>query len=206
MKIYLVRHGESTFNSKGLHQDEFVPLSKKGISQAKEIAKRLKEISIDLIYASPFTRAKETAGIINLVVNKKIEFSPLIVELKRPSSFIGKYFLSKDVVKIKKLITKNLEDPNWRHSDEETFFEFKNRASKFLNTMERIKKEHVLVVTHGDFMRMFVALIVIGEELNPRIFINIRKSFNVGNTGITECEYKNGKWKLITWNDLNHIK
>jgi len=206
MKIYLVRHGESTLNAKNFHQDEYSPLSKKGISQAKEIAKRFKDIPINLFYASPFTRAKETAGIISQIVNKKIEFSPLITELKRPSSFVGKYFLSKDIVKIKKLITKNFENPNWRHSDKETFFEFRERTSEFLKKLRKINKEHVLVVTHGDFIRMFVALMIFGDEVEPKTFTKIRRSFNIGNTGITECEYKNSRWKLITWNDLSHIK
>jgi broad specificity phosphatase PhoE len=72
--------------------------------------------------------------------------------------------------------------------------------------VEKIDKENVLVVTHGDFIKMLISLIIFGEKVKPSTYIQLRSGFYIKNTGITECEYKNEKWKLITWNDANHAR
>jgi broad specificity phosphatase PhoE len=205
MKFYFVRHGESTFNAKELHQDENAPLSKKGIKQAEELAKRFKKIPVDLVISSPFTRTKQTTEIINKIINKNTKFNSLIVELKRPSVFLGKHYLADDVVEIKKVISKNLDNPNWRHSDEETFFEFKDRALKFLKEMENQKINRALVVTHGDFMRAVLGIVLFGDSFDSERYIFMREKVSINNTSISEFEFKNNKWKLITWNDLSHL-
>lgn len=63
MKIYLVRHGESIANAKGIHQGQKIDtsLSKKGLEQAKKIAERLKDENFETIYSSDLKRAYETA-------------------------------------------------------------------------------------------------------------------------------------------------
>lgn len=53
MNIYLVRHGESMGNLNRTHQGENVPLSKEGQNQVIKLATKLKNKSIDVIYASP---------------------------------------------------------------------------------------------------------------------------------------------------------
>lgn len=56
------RHGQTEWNA----QNRFVgradvPLNPTGIEQAKQLAKSVSELDIDLIYSSPLIRAKETA-------------------------------------------------------------------------------------------------------------------------------------------------
>jgi broad specificity phosphatase PhoE len=70
MKIYLIRHGESEANSKGISQGNWnkwrnTSLSKKGKGQARQIALRLECEKIGKIYSSDLKRARETAGEIN---------------------------------------------------------------------------------------------------------------------------------------------
>ncbi len=65
MKIYIVRHGETELNSKGVMQgiiDE--PLNDKGRELAEITGKALKDIKFDCCISSPLSRAKETAEII----------------------------------------------------------------------------------------------------------------------------------------------
>ncbi len=68
MKIIFVRHAEK--ESEG----ENPSLTKKGIKQAKHLAKKLKEFEIEEFYCSDLSRAKQTADI----VSKKIKIKPEI--------------------------------------------------------------------------------------------------------------------------------
>lgn len=59
--IYIIRHGETDSNIRHTclgHKD--VPLNENGIKQAEELAERLKELKIDIVYSSPLNRAIET--------------------------------------------------------------------------------------------------------------------------------------------------
>ena len=59
--LALVRHGQSTWNAKGIWtgwQDP--PLSEKGRQEAVQAGKLLEGISFDIAYASDLLRAKQT--------------------------------------------------------------------------------------------------------------------------------------------------
>lgn len=59
--IYIIRHGETDSNIRHAclgHKD--VPLNENGIKQAEELAERLKDQKIDIVYSSPLNRAIET--------------------------------------------------------------------------------------------------------------------------------------------------
>ena len=65
MKLYVVRHGETVANIlKKVSGDEESPLTNKGRNQAKELSEKLKNINFDYVFASPLTRAYETATLI----------------------------------------------------------------------------------------------------------------------------------------------
>ena len=65
MKLITVRHGKTKANEMGLSQGhlntEVANLNEEGITQAKKVAKRLKNEKIDIIYSSDLKRAKNTA-------------------------------------------------------------------------------------------------------------------------------------------------
>lgn len=64
--IYLVRHGESEWNTLGLMQGSTsgVPLTKLGIKQARELAGKFKKIKFAAIFSSDLLRARQTAQIV----------------------------------------------------------------------------------------------------------------------------------------------
>ena len=66
-KIYVTRHGESQWNVECKVQGVTdTPLTARGIEQAQELAKKIKEsgITIDEILYSPLSRASDTAKIV----------------------------------------------------------------------------------------------------------------------------------------------
>lgn len=64
-KVYLTRHGETEWNEKGIMQGwGDSPLTELGKNQAKWLGERIRDLHIDVIYASPIGRAFNTAEII----------------------------------------------------------------------------------------------------------------------------------------------
>jgi broad specificity phosphatase PhoE len=66
LTLYVVRHGETEFNSQGRYAGSTdIPLNKRGVQQAAILAKDLQSIQFDIIVSSPMLRARQTADIIN---------------------------------------------------------------------------------------------------------------------------------------------
>ena len=84
MKLYIVRHGQTGYNIDnkvcGISDVELTSLGKQ---QAKMASEQLKDISLDMIFASPLQRAHETAKIINenhqLEIKIDLEFKKSIL-------------------------------------------------------------------------------------------------------------------------------
>lgn len=205
MKVYIIRHGETTANIKGTHQTPETPLSEKGEKQAHAVAKRFHTIHIDTIFSSPYARAYLTAKAIADILNVSVTILDALKETKKPSEFIGKPKDHPDTLKVKDLMKKYIDNPQYRYSDEETYHEIRQRAITALTTILKAKKENVLVVTHGDVLRMLFAVMMFGKEVDQRTYKKIYTFFHPTNTGITVCEYNN-LWEILTFNDYEHLK
>jgi uncharacterized phosphatase len=65
MKVYLIRHGTTDWNAKGVLQGrEDIPLNGEGIAQAHYCGEQLKKAGFTYIITSPLIRAYKTAEII----------------------------------------------------------------------------------------------------------------------------------------------
>lgn len=209
--IYCVRHAESEGNISVIRHDATSPLSETGKKQAKLIAKRFENISIDKIFASPYERTKHTAQEINKVLKKPIEFYDSIVEISRPSFMVGKEKDSKEVLEVMDQIRDNFNNPEWRHSDEETFQDLKSRGLKVLKFLEVQPEEKILLVSHGVFLRVIIGCVIFGDSLTSQEFWKLFVGTTIQNTGVTVFEQTKWNptdkpyWRLITWNDHAHL-
>ncbi len=63
--LIMIRHGETNWNVTGRYQGQAdPPLNSKGIEQARQLAEKLADVKIELIFTSPLQRAAQTAQII----------------------------------------------------------------------------------------------------------------------------------------------
>lgn len=205
MIVYFVRHGESEHNAKRIHQPSDSPLSDSGLKQAKQLASRFKNVPIDVILTSPYKRTMQTSEIISDELKLEFEMEPHLVEMRRPSEIINKSWDDPDIRRIKNTIFENWIEPNYHYSDEENFFELKERAGKAISKILTIDGSHVLVVSHGHLIGMIVCLLTFGEDLKPDEYLKIRNMFSLSNSGITTLKYESAQWKLISWNDVAHV-
>ena len=77
-RIWLVRHGQTTWNEQGRfcgHTD--IPLSTLGRRQARKLASQLQHMPITAIYSSDLSRSKETGDIIAKKLSIDIILSPI---------------------------------------------------------------------------------------------------------------------------------
>lgn len=207
MIIYLVRHGEGHHNANNLYSLPEFELTDKGKEQARGIAGRLKHLPIETLIVSPYRRTVQTAEIINQVLGKPVIYSELAVEVRRPSEIAGKPIDDPDTKKIREILDSNAHLPDFHYSDEENFFDLKERTQKFikyLETFER-KNQHLAVVTHAVFIKMLVLDIILQDALTPQGFLNAYHPFTLATSGLTVCEKDDKGWKLITWNDQSHL-
>lgn len=207
MLVYLVRHGLSHGNKYNITQTEKTPLSPEGKEQARKVAKRLKELSIDFIYSSPFLRTKQTAEIISKEFGLPVEYWQDLHEVLHPSEIWNKSKEDPEVKQIQTLVRENYHKGDWKFSDEETLNELIKRASGILShLLQHHKDQNILCVTHGALMKTLTAMVLFGPELTPKSLLHFRHHSWDENTGITVIEHteKYG-WALLHWNDVAHL-
>lgn len=146
-KLYIVRHGKTSWNEKGLLQgSNDISLNEEGIKQAQELATKLDLSKIDICISSPLIRVKQTAEIL---VGNKLEI--IYDDLLKERGF-GNYEGKK--------INFELIGKHWdyRLNDSsngiESIKDCLDRAKIFL---DKIKKEYsnknILIVSHGGFIK-----------------------------------------------------
>jgi broad specificity phosphatase PhoE len=206
MIVYFVRHGEGHHNANNLYSLPDFELTEKGKAEAKAAGGRLKSLPIELFIVSSYKRTQQTAEIIIKEVGDKPHIlSDLPVEVKRPSEIAGKRIDLPENIEIRKLMDKNIDDPDWHFSDEENFYDLKNRAFEFLKHLEEYSEKHIAVVSHSVFIKMVGLIIIAGEELTPSIFNRSYKGLKLATSGLTVCSFKDGLWSVDTWNDQSHL-
>lgn len=212
--VYFLRHGESSANATRVRLGEATPLTERGRRQARKAGRRLDALTIERVIISPFVRTRETfAEIERHFGGTPVEYSPLVVERRNPSVMLGRKIEDAEMEAIWKEIGTHYHIPGWRHSDEENFEDLRERAKATLEYLEALPEKYILVVTHGMYMKMLLAHILLGEALNGRIFWDkFVPAKTVENTGLLTVEYADryhgdGRyWKLVSWNDHAHLE
>jgi len=66
MKLYVARHGETEWNARNkICGRTDIPLTERGLAQAKILAEKTADLDIDIIIASPMIRAQQTAAAVS---------------------------------------------------------------------------------------------------------------------------------------------
>jgi broad specificity phosphatase PhoE len=160
--VYLIRHGQSTFNllfeASGVDPLHFdARLSELGIRQAAKARQTAASLSVDLVVASPLTRALETA--LGLFIDTPV---PIIVssihrerlgnscDVGRPPSVLLQEFPT--------LKFDHLENTWWYNGNKddrgvpvEPDHLFMRRVKEFSHWVKYLPEQSVAIVGHGTF-------------------------------------------------------
>ena len=167
--FYLVRHGETEYNVKKIIQGQSdSPLTKKGIEEVKNVAKKLKGIKFDYVFSSDLLRAKRTAEIIALEHKLEIQTNKLLRE-RRFGNLEGK---SNSELKWEKRFDNltNEQKYTYKHSpDIESDEEIVTRFLTFIREVAiGYPRKTILVVTHGGIIRTSLVKFGFGNYENLR--------------------------------------
>src|SRR3989338_901560 len=182
-RLIFVRHGETVYNKREILQGiTDSPLTKEGRKQIKKIAETLKNEKIDAIFSSDLERCRKTTQAINKYHGLKIRYTKILRE-RNYGIFEGKHL--KHVKKERKKI--GLPRYRFRPPCGESYEDVKKRLKPFLRRLiKAYKKKTVLIVTHGDLMRIAAHLLV-GRPMKNLAKMKVKRG------SINIFEEKNGK-------------
>ncbi|ABQ47422.1 MAG TPA: histidine phosphatase family protein [Thermotoga sp.] len=199
MKLYLIRHGETIWNEKGLWQGiTDVPLNEKGREQAKKLANSLERV--DAIYSSPLKRSLETAEEIARRFEKEIivEEDLRECEISLWNGLTVEEAIREYPVEFKKWSS----DPNFGMEGLESMRNVQNRVVKAIMKIVSQEKlngsENVVIVSHSLSLRAFICW-VLGLPLY------LHRNFKLDNASLSVVEIES-KPRLVLLNDTCHLK
>jgi probable phosphoglycerate mutase len=152
--IWLVRHGESTWNALGLVQGhaEGPTLTEKGRAQSVEAANRLRDGVLEAIYTSDLERAQQTAACIESALGLPVQCHDSLRE-RCFGVFEGGPLTSLDAVD-SGIRDDRVVDASARPEGGESLDELYQRAGAFMDWLgDQGHVGDVAVVTHGGTIR-----------------------------------------------------
>ena len=183
MKIYLVRHGQTTGDVEDRYGGDYDDhLTDEGKSQSKVLAKKLKNKNIEIIFSSPRIRAEETAKIVADALKIPMQTVEDIRERNAYGILTG---MIKSEAKIK--YPKEFEEAkSYKNTitDAEEYDHFKERILASFEEITSKDQKTIAIITHGGPISCFFR-----EVLKKEIF-------GLRDCGMVELE-KNGDYKIV---------
>jgi broad specificity phosphatase PhoE len=199
-RLYLVRHGESTWNREHRIQGQLdPPLSELGRHQAELLGRRLAGRSFAGFYASDLKRAFETAVYIGSLVGIDPQPDPGLREI-----FLGDWEgMRTDEIanRFPEAWARWVEEPDWDVvPGGEGAVPFENRVAAALDQIfSRHAAGNVLVVTHGGVIQVGLHRVV--GKPSRGLF-----PFKIQNASISVIEKRNGRMVIAGVNDVAHLE
>ncbi|OGC88431.1 hypothetical protein A2419_01660 [Candidatus Adlerbacteria bacterium RIFOXYC1_FULL_48_26] len=213
-RIYLVRHGESQANAERRHGGAETPLTEHGHQQAVFIAERISKLPVQKIISSTMVRAQQTAQAISEKINQPILSSDLFVETRGPAEFEGASYDDPKTLEAFHTLGINYGKPGFQLDGAEVFEDHTKRAQACLAFLAEQEEDHIVVVTHGLFLRILVAHVLLGPTPNSKEVQSIMSALKTRNTGLTVFDYgdtpfvdipSEHPWNMFVWNDHAHL-
>ena len=204
MEIYFVRHGQTIWNVEKRFQGlSDSPLTELGITQAKLLGEKLKDIKFDKFYSTSLKRAYDTANYIKGNRKQKVEIFDDFVEISMGDmeGIKQEDFKKLYPEQVKNFFFNQLEyDPS--SFSGESFLEVRERVIRGLNKFIELNKnyERVLVVSHGATLKTLLHYIS-GKDISTLSDEAIPK-----NTSYTIVKYQNGKFEITDFSNTSHLE
>ncbi len=197
VRLLLVRHCQSTWNSQGRIQgQQDPPLSDEGQSQARALRERLHDETLSGIYCSDLARSYDTARAIA---------TPHNAISVRDSDLRERGYGAWEGQRLDDLMASTAEweqhrhDPDWAPAGAENGPDLYRRTQA---AMRRIVHRHedqtVAVVMHGGGLRMYFCLLF-GLSLEHYWQVSI------AHASLSIVDWQDNLPTLILWNDTHHL-
>ena len=197
--ILLIRHGETLWNQQGRMQgQQDSPLTPTGLNQARQLAKRLKDVTFCALYSSDLGRAHQTARCIADETGHEV-----IAERGLRERHFGIFEgLTNAEIEARypedhKLFAQR--DPQYRMQGGESAEEFRIRV---LDIMSRIAQTHagdtVVVVSHGLVLDALY-------RTATGMALHVPRGFPLLNCSVNTFRYAPEGWLAVAVGDVDHL-
>lgn len=201
-RLILIRHGESedniAFRLSGWTDSRLTPT---GVEQAWRMARYVVEaVRLDALYASPLTRAVQTAEPLARLTGLTINLRDDLREL---------YFGDAEGLTIPEIEARFPEQWQRALDEEDVGFSFPNGEVRacFYERIQRAFREvihghpdqTVAIVSHGGVLSSFLAAV---SEGRPQFW----RRFYKDNCSLSEVVADNGSISIVRWNVTDHLR
>ncbi|MBF7021004.1 histidine phosphatase family protein [Staphylococcus kloosii] len=186
-EVCLVRHGETDWNKAGKLQGRTdVPLNETGKLQAQACGKLLQQQSWDVIIASPLSRAKDTAEIINTYLNLPLRVMP---------EFIERGFGDAEGLTAAE---RHEKYPNRDSKNSESTEALNRRLKEGLTTINNdYPNQKVLLITHGAAIHQILDIF---DTDNKH-----KRDARLANGGLSNIYFREANWHIKDTNQIAHL-
>lgn len=191
MILYAIRHGESLANATAAHAGwAQVPLTEKGIEQAKRTAALIQDVRFDKVITSDLLRAIQTAEYALPGCRKERDARLREISV---GSLSGR-FLTDCEAELGSLYLRHRHDHNFTAYGGENMDDLRRRVADFLNDLcQEPADSKIAVVCHEG--SIFAMLCHVLQCSLPR------HAAAAANCSVSVFAYENGRWSLCKWNE-----
>jgi len=197
-KIYLIRHGETESNRKGIFRGRLdIPLSQNGKEQAADLKRYFENIPVDIVYTSPLQRAVETAESVFP------EHTPV------KEKWLNNLDLGEWSGMEKNLVKERFPEmwENWVNRPESIRFpggerldDVHRRSRLFFEKVNAAEAETIAAVSHRSVVKVLIAAAVGVER-------NYYWKFHLDNASVSLLHYEQERgYTLVKLNDTHHLR
>ncbi len=199
MELYIIRHGETDFNKRGIVQGRGVnsDLNEKGQQQARSFYKAYHHIPFDRIYTSSLKRTHQT---VEPFISKGIEWVELH-ELDELDWGVneGREATAEMKTEFQQLTRKWMEgDLDLKFPGGESPIEVNHRQKIAIQKIISEPVNHALICMHGRALRLILC-----ELLN--IPLSNMDTFPHSNVSLYRLKYNDNKFEMLDFNNTDHF-
>lgn len=198
-EIYIIRHGQTDFNLKGIVQGSGVDtsLNETGRRQARAFHNSYGHLPFTRVITSALRRTHETVA---PFVDQGIQWIqyPEINEIGWGTQE-GKRSTPESHAEYKAVVSA-WESENYHAAmpEGESAFAMGQRLSRFINDLRQMEEELVLICSHGRAMRALMCLL-------KEVPLSRMNEFQHANTGLWQLQQQNGRFHFLKENDTSHL-
>ncbi len=195
MRLYLIRHGQTEWNTNGRAQGHTdIPLDATGLHQAALLGERFYNEPLEAVLTSDLQRAIQTAEPIADSTGARLEKLPALRE-RGFGDWEGKNF-----AEISAGLAASAQGRyDFAPPKGESFRQVWERIRPIADRLLRAKNP-IAVVTHGGALSLLLAQLLAAQ-------IEVSGSFRFANTSVTELgRLPDGRWHLAKYNDTRHLE
>ncbi|UCD69484.1 MAG: histidine phosphatase family protein [Betaproteobacteria bacterium] len=198
-ELILIRHGETDWNAEHRIQGHLdIPLNSVGLSQAKAIGKRFRDVDIDLLVSSDLRRAIQTIAPISEWRNL-----PVLRETRLRERHLG-VLQGKTPEEAQRFVPDVFEVFRCRAenavlAEGESLSAFAERVINVLTTMtEEYLGKRIVAVTHGGVLD-------IAYRHATGMLLAAPRRFPIRNASVNTFRADGPKFELVSWSDVDHL-